>query len=65
MSIYNHKQHYPKGSLVQFEIESELLKSNPLKDPHTRTIYVYLPASYDHSEDDHGVYKCDDGDGQY
>ena len=47
MSIYNHKQHYPKGSLVQFEIESEILKDNPLKDPHVRTVYVYLPADYD------------------
>jgi enterochelin esterase-like enzyme len=49
MSIYNHKQDYAKGSLVQFEIESELLKNNPLGDPATRTIYVYLPANYDDS----------------
>ena len=47
MSIYNHKQNYPKGSLVQFEIESELLRDNPLKDPNNRMIYVYLPADYD------------------
>jgi enterochelin esterase-like enzyme len=52
MSIYNHQQDYPKGSLVQFEIESEILKSNPLKDPHNRTIHVYLPASYDYSEEE-------------
>ncbi|MCF6288732.1 MAG: esterase family protein [Proteobacteria bacterium] len=47
MSIYNHKQSYPQGSLVQFEIVSEILKDNPLKDPHKRMVFVYLPAAYD------------------
>ncbi len=47
MSIYNHKETYAKGSLVQFEIDSEILKDNPLKDPHVRTVYVYLPADYE------------------
>lgn len=50
MSIYNHKQSYPKGSLVQFEIASELLKDNPLQDPHERTVYVYLPAGFDDNQ---------------
>ncbi len=50
MSIYNHQNNYPKGSLVQFEIASEFLKDNPLKDPHERTVYVYLPAGYDDSQ---------------
>ena len=50
MSQYNHKQNYPKGSLVQFEIVSELLKDNALNDPFTRTVYVYLPANYDDLE---------------
>jgi len=47
MSLYNHKQKYPKGSLVQFEIESELLRDNPLGDPSNRMVYVYLPANYE------------------
>jgi enterochelin esterase-like enzyme len=52
MSIYNHRQAYPKGSLVQFEIESELLQDNPLKDPSSRMVYVYLPAQYDEIDGD-------------
>ncbi|MBL4659181.1 MAG: hypothetical protein JKY19_02405 [Alcanivoracaceae bacterium] len=55
MSIYNHKIQYPKGSLVQFEIESELLRDNPLGDPSNRMIYVYQPADYDESDIDFPV----------
>ncbi|VAW36576.1 putative esterase, partial [hydrothermal vent metagenome] len=50
MSIYNHKQSYPKGSLHKFEIKSELLRDNPLKDPYKRMVYVYLPANYSELE---------------
>jgi len=55
MSIYNHKKQYPQGSLVQFEIESELLRDNPLGDPNSRMIYVYQPADYDELDIDFPV----------
>ncbi len=32
------------GQIQCFEHESEVLKSNPLRDPHVRQIYVYSPA---------------------
>ena len=46
MSIYNQTTHYPQGTLTSFEIESDLLKNNPLNDPSKRRVYVYLPADY-------------------
>ncbi len=35
------------GRLDQQEITSELLRGNPLGDPHQRPIWVYLPPNYD------------------
>jgi len=35
------------GRLDQQEITSELLRDNPLGDPHERPIWVYLPPHYD------------------
>jgi S-formylglutathione hydrolase FrmB len=35
------------GRLDQQEITSELLRDNPLGDPHQRPIWVYLPPGYD------------------
>ena len=35
-----------KGTLVELEIESELLRGNPLGDPHARPLWVYLPPAY-------------------
>jgi S-formylglutathione hydrolase FrmB len=35
------------GRLDQQEITSELLRDNPLGDPHVRPIWVYLPPQYD------------------
>jgi S-formylglutathione hydrolase FrmB len=35
------------GRLDQQEITSELLRGNPLGDPHQRPIWVYLPPDYD------------------
>lgn len=35
------------GRLERTTIESELLRGNPLGDPHERPIWVYLPPGYD------------------
>ncbi len=35
------------GRVEMLRIESEVLRGNPAGDPHTRTVPVYLPPSYD------------------
>ncbi|HZS31401.1 MAG TPA: alpha/beta hydrolase-fold protein, partial [Gaiellaceae bacterium] len=35
------------GQLDVLEIESELLRGNPLGDPHVRPLWVYLPPAYE------------------
>jgi len=40
-----------RGRLEQFEIDSTQLRSNPLGDPHRRTVSVYLPPEYDRESD--------------
>jgi S-formylglutathione hydrolase FrmB len=42
----------PVGRFEELEIESELLRDNPLGDPHVRPLWVYLPPAYD-AEPDH------------
>ena len=37
------------GRIEQHTIHSELLRDNPLGDPHERPVYVYLPPGYDDS----------------
>jgi S-formylglutathione hydrolase FrmB len=37
----------PVGRFEELEIESELLRGNPLGDPHVRPLWVYLPPAYD------------------
>ncbi|GAA2820682.1 alpha/beta hydrolase [Kribbella solani] len=39
------------GRLEQTTYTSELLRGNPLGDPHERPVLVYLPPGYDESED--------------
>jgi hypothetical protein len=39
------------GKLDELEIESELLRGNPLGDPHVRPLWVYLPPGYDAEPD--------------
>ena len=38
------------GRLEQKTYESELLRGNPLGDPHERPVLVYLPPGYDESD---------------
>jgi enterochelin esterase family protein len=40
-----------QGKVICLEHESEVLKSNPLKDSFLRDLYVYLPPSYDESDE--------------
>jgi hypothetical protein len=35
------------GRLDELEIESEVLKGNPLGDPHVRPLWVYTPPGYE------------------
>lgn len=37
----------PRGSVVVHRVESEVLKGNPLGDPATRDVHVYLPPGHD------------------
>ena len=37
----------PAGRFDELEIESELLRDNPLGDPHVRPLWVYVPPAYD------------------
>jgi hypothetical protein len=38
------------GRLERTTIVSELLRGNPLGDPHERPIWVYLPPGYDDAD---------------
>ena len=37
----------PAGRFEEHELASEALRGNPLGDPHTRPLWVYLPPAYD------------------
>ena len=39
------------GRLDEAVIESELLRGNPLGDPHERPVWVYLPPGYDDGDE--------------
>lgn len=50
MSIYNQKHTTARGKTDLLTIDSELLKDNPLRDPHVRQVPVYLPPGYDEND---------------
>lgn len=54
MSAETRKQ----GNIVLRRHESEVLKENPLGDPHIRDLYVYLPPGYDGSDEQYPVVFC-------
>jgi Putative esterase len=37
----------PAGRFDELEIESDVLRGNPLGDPHVRPLWVYVPPAYD------------------
>jgi hypothetical protein len=40
-----------RGRIDEHEFESEVLRGNPLDDPHRRPLWVYLPPGYDDDAD--------------
>jgi len=47
-----------QGTVVNLRHESEVLKTNPLGDPHVRDLFVYLPAGYEESSDKYPTVYC-------
>ncbi len=47
-----------RGSVVRLRHESDVLKGNPLGDPHIRDIYVYLPPGYSASDERYPSVYC-------
>jgi enterochelin esterase family protein len=45
--VYNRPLH---GTVQTLTLESELLKGNPLGDPHVRSFPIYLPPGYDDND---------------
>ena len=41
----------PVGRFDELEIESDVLRDNPLGDPHVRPLWVYLPPAYETEPD--------------
>ena len=41
----------PVGRFDELEIESDVLRDNPLGDPHVRPLWVYLPPAYEAEPD--------------
>lgn len=48
----------PRGRVQIETIDSRILASNPLGDPSSRELPVYLPASYDHGSTTYPVVYC-------
>ncbi|MEO8573533.1 MAG: alpha/beta hydrolase-fold protein [Pyrinomonadaceae bacterium] len=48
----------PVGTVAHLRQDSEVLKGNPLGDPHVRDLFVYLPPGYDESADRYPVVYC-------
>ena len=48
----------PAGTVANIRHESEVLKNNPLGDPHVRDLFVYLPPGYDESDDRYPTVYC-------
>jgi hypothetical protein len=42
---------YLQATVEHLRHESEVLKNNPLGDPHVRDVFVYLPPGYDESDE--------------
>ncbi|HVF29987.1 MAG TPA: alpha/beta hydrolase-fold protein [Pyrinomonadaceae bacterium] len=47
-----------QGSVVTLGHESEILKGNPLGDPHIRDLFVYLPAGYEAGDKRYPTVYC-------
>ncbi len=47
-----------QGNIVLLRHESEVLKENPLGDPHIRDLFVYLPPDYNDSNERYPAVYC-------
>jgi enterochelin esterase-like enzyme len=45
-----------RGSFVELVIDSEVLRSNMLGDPHVRSVKIYLPEGYANSDSDYPLF---------
>ncbi len=48
----------PAGTVAYIRHESEVLKNNPLGDPHVRDLFVYLPPGYETSGERYPTVYC-------
>ena len=46
------------GTVAHLRHESEVLKNNPLGDPHVRDLFVYLPPGYDENDERYPTVYC-------
>jgi S-formylglutathione hydrolase FrmB len=47
-----------QGTIQNLKHESDVLKENPLGDPHIRDLFVYLPPGYEKGDDRYPVVYC-------
>jgi enterochelin esterase family protein len=47
-----------QGTVLNLRHESEVLRNNPLGDPHVRDLFVYLPPGYEESGDRYPTVYC-------
>lgn len=47
-----------RGSVIRVRHDSEVLKGNPLGDPHVRDLFVYLPPGYNHDAKSYPSVYC-------
>jgi enterochelin esterase-like enzyme len=52
------RDEHPQGTVHFMTHESELLRDNPVGDPHVREVVVYTPAGYDASVQRYPVIYC-------
>jgi len=47
-----------QGTVRNLRHESEVLKNNPLGDPHVRDLFVYVPPGYDETDEIYPTVYC-------
>jgi enterochelin esterase family protein len=52
------EQQHAQGSVINLEHQSDVLKNNPLDDPHIRDLFVYLPPGYDETDAAYPAVYC-------
>ena len=49
---------HTQGTIKCLRNESEILRGNPLGDPHVRDLFVYVPPGYDENEENYPSVYC-------